>query len=185
MASVYGEQAAQGLEDERWLADVGHHDWIVLRKDDAIRRRPSERDVLATAKVRAFCLTNANSAPPSSQPGSWATSSASNARPRSPAPTSTASDTGYWREQQIDEVVNMGIQVLIPPDAGKHERPRRGWTGGRYAFMRTVLAGDLGGGLYRKRKAMVEPVFAQAKHNRRIDQFFSGEADPPHDRSGG
>lgn len=59
MASVYGEQAAQGLEDERWLADVGHHDWIVLMKDDAIRRRPSERDVLATAKVRAFCLTNA------------------------------------------------------------------------------------------------------------------------------
>lgn len=59
MASVYGEQAAQGLEDERWLADVGRHDWIVLMKDDAIRRRPSERDVLAAAKVRAFCLTNA------------------------------------------------------------------------------------------------------------------------------
>jgi hypothetical protein len=59
MASVYGEQAAQGLEDERWLADVGRHDWIVLMKDDAIRRRPSERDVLVAAKVRAFCLTNA------------------------------------------------------------------------------------------------------------------------------
>ena len=28
-----------------------------------------------------------------------------------------------------------------------------------------------GGGLYRKRKAMVEPVFAQTKHNRRISQF--------------
>jgi hypothetical protein len=37
--------------------------------------------------------------------------------------------------------------------------------------MRNVLAGDLGGGLYRKRKAMVEPVFAQTKHNRRINQF--------------
>jgi hypothetical protein len=65
----------------------------------------------------------------------------------------------------------MGTQVLIAPDAGKHERPRRGWDGGRYTFMRTVLAGDLGGGLYRKRKAMVEPVFAQTKHNRRITQF--------------
>jgi len=43
--------------------------------------------------------------------------------------------------------------------------------GGRYAFMRSVLAGDLGGGLYRKRKAMVEPVFAQTKHNGRIRQF--------------
>ena len=89
----------------------------------------------------------------------------------SDTPQVALADTGYWHEQQIDEVVNMGIQVLIPPDAGKHERPRRGWTGGRYAFMRTVLAGDLGGGLYRKRKAMVEPVFAQTKHNRRINQF--------------
>jgi hypothetical protein len=34
-----------------------------------------------------------------------------------------------------------------------------------------VLADDHGGGLYRKRKAMVEPVFAQTKHNRRINQF--------------
>ena len=59
MASVYGERIAQELEDERWLADVGQHDWIVLMKDDAIRRRPSERDVLEAAKVRAFCLTNA------------------------------------------------------------------------------------------------------------------------------
>ncbi len=28
-------------------------------KDDAIRRRPAERDALSEAKVRAFCLTNA------------------------------------------------------------------------------------------------------------------------------
>jgi len=59
MASVYGERAGQELEDERWLTDVGEYGWIVLMKDDAIRRRPSERDVLAAAKVRAFCLTNA------------------------------------------------------------------------------------------------------------------------------
>jgi len=80
-------------------------------------------------------------------------------------------DTGYWHEQQIDQVVSNGTQVLIPPDAGKHNTPRRGWDGGRYAFMRTVLAGEHGGGLYRKRKAMVEPVFAQTKHDRRINQF--------------
>lgn len=59
MASVYGERAAQKLDDERWLADVGEHGWIVLMKDDAIHRRPSERDVLAATNVRAFCLTNA------------------------------------------------------------------------------------------------------------------------------
>jgi PIN like domain len=60
MASVYGEKAAQGLADEQWLADAGAKDWIVLMKDDAIRRRPAERDALADAAVRAFCLTNAN-----------------------------------------------------------------------------------------------------------------------------
>jgi hypothetical protein len=59
MASVYGERVAQELDDERWLADAGEHDWVVLMKDDAIRRRPAERDALSEAKVRAFCLTNA------------------------------------------------------------------------------------------------------------------------------
>ncbi len=89
----------------------------------------------------------------------------------SETPGVAVADTGYWHEQQIDEVVNMGTQVLIPPDAGKRDTPRRGWNGGRYAFMRTVLAGEHGGGFYRRRKAMVEPVFAQTKHNRRINQF--------------
>jgi PIN like domain len=59
MASVYGEEAAQRLADERWLRDVGAKRWIVLMKDDAIRRRPAERDALVEAGVRAFCLTNA------------------------------------------------------------------------------------------------------------------------------
>jgi hypothetical protein len=86
-------------------------------------------------------------------------------------PAVAVADSGYWHEQQIEQVINMGIEVLIPPDAGKRDTPRRGWTGGRYEFMRTVLAGELGGGLYRQRKAMIEPVFAQTKHNRRITQF--------------
>jgi hypothetical protein len=60
MASVYGEEIAQGLADEQWLTDAGTNGWIVLMKDDAIRRRPAERDALADAVVRAFCLTNAN-----------------------------------------------------------------------------------------------------------------------------
>ena len=60
MASVYGEQVAQSLADEEWLTDAGTRNWIVLMKDDAIRRRPAERDALSDAAVRAFCLTNAN-----------------------------------------------------------------------------------------------------------------------------
>jgi hypothetical protein len=86
-------------------------------------------------------------------------------------PGVAVADSGYWHEQQIDNVIGAGTSVLIPPDAGKRATPRRGWTGGRYAWMRTVLATDYGGGLYRRRKAMVEPVFAQTKHNRRIDSL--------------
>jgi aryl-alcohol dehydrogenase-like predicted oxidoreductase len=59
LAEVYGEAEAQRLADEVWLRDAGKHDWIVLTKDDAIRRRPAERDALMEAAVRAFCLTTA------------------------------------------------------------------------------------------------------------------------------
>lgn len=60
MPSVYGEMGAQRLADEVWLADAGREDWVVLTKDDAIRRRPAERDALIAAGVRVFCLTNRN-----------------------------------------------------------------------------------------------------------------------------
>jgi hypothetical protein len=60
MADIYGEKRAQLLPDEVWLRDAGKNDWIVLTKDDAIRRRPAERDALTEAAVRAFCLTNRN-----------------------------------------------------------------------------------------------------------------------------
>jgi transposase len=89
-------------------------------------------------------------------------------------PGVVVADTGYWHEQQIDNVVSDDqIQVLIPPDAGKRKRdtPRPGWDGGRPTWMRTVLASDDAGGMYRRRKAMVEPVFAQTKHNRKITSF--------------
>jgi transposase len=87
-------------------------------------------------------------------------------------PAVAVADSGYWNEQQMDDVVaNEHVQVLIPPDAGKRQTPRPGWQGGRYTAMRHALASDYGSRLYRQRKAMVEPVFAQTKHNRRINQF--------------
>jgi len=63
------------------------------------------------------------------------------------------------------------MQVLIPPDALKRGGARPGWDGGAYTFMRRVLDTDHGGGLYRKRQGMIEPVFADTKFNRRIDRF--------------
>jgi transposase len=81
-------------------------------------------------------------------------------------------DAGYWHTEQMENVINRGIQVIVPPDAGKRRGIRPGWEGGRYAFMRRVLESDAGGELYRKRKAMIEPVFANTKFNRRIDRFL-------------
>src|SRR5215203_573132 len=80
-------------------------------------------------------------------------------------------DAGYWHQRQMERIVDRGIPVLIPPDASKRRGARPGWDGGLYAFMRRVLATEHGGGLYRQRQPMIEPVFGQTKHNRGIDRF--------------
>jgi hypothetical protein len=61
MTDVYGEERAQRLPDQVWLRDAGRRSWIVLTKDDAIRRRPAERDAMIDAAAKVFCLTTANS----------------------------------------------------------------------------------------------------------------------------
>lgn len=86
-------------------------------------------------------------------------------------PSVVLADAGYWHQQQMEAIVDRGLQVLIPPDAGKRKAARPGWDGGLYAFMRRVLSTDHGGGLYAKRQGMIEPVFAHTKFNRRIDRF--------------
>jgi len=87
------------------------------------------------------------------------------------APEVIVADAGYWHQVQMQAIVERGIQVLVPPDAGKRKTPRPGWDGGAYAFMRRVLATDHGSALYAKRQGMIEPVFANTKFNRRIDRF--------------
>jgi len=86
-------------------------------------------------------------------------------------PDVVVADAGYWHQEQMEEIISRGTQVLIPPDASKRKGSRPGWDGGLYAFMRRVLDTDHGGGLYRKRQGMIEPVFADTKFNRRIDRF--------------
>jgi transposase len=82
-------------------------------------------------------------------------------------------DTQYWNEQHMDEVIaNKHVQVLIPPESNSRKAPRPGWTGGRYAWMRTVLATDHGHDLYKQRKQMVEPVFGHTRHNRGVTRFL-------------
>jgi hypothetical protein len=86
-------------------------------------------------------------------------------------PNVVLADAGYWHQQQMEHLVDRGIQVLIPPDAKSRKGSRPGWDGGLYAFMRRVLATERGGELYRQRQSMIEPVFANTKFNRGIDRF--------------
>jgi hypothetical protein len=87
-------------------------------------------------------------------------------------PEVAVADAQYGNEEHMDDVIcEHGIQVLIPPDSGKRKGERPGWTGGRYSFMRRVLATDLGKQLYRKRQQSIEPVYGHTKHNRKIDHF--------------
>jgi transposase len=86
-------------------------------------------------------------------------------------PQVALADAQYWNEQHMDEVIaNKHIEVLIPPDSAGRAGPRPGWSGGRYAWMRAVLAAH-GKLVYRKRIQMIEPVFAHTKHNRAITRF--------------
>ena len=87
-------------------------------------------------------------------------------------PEVALADAQYWNEEHIDEVIaDKHIQVLIPPDSAGRSAPRPGWTGGRYSWMRTVLASAHGKLMYRRRIQMIEPVFAHTKHNRTITRF--------------
>ncbi|MGZ6589846.1 MAG: transposase [Solirubrobacteraceae bacterium] len=87
-------------------------------------------------------------------------------------PQVAVADAGFWNQQHIDKVVaELHVQVLIPPDAGNRKTPRPGWSGGRFDWMRTVLATDRGRELYRQRKKTIEPIFGHTKHNRGIRRF--------------
>ena len=86
-------------------------------------------------------------------------------------PGVVVADAGYWHHDQMDNLAAAGIPLLIPPDAGKRKDTRPGWHGGRYTWMRYLLATELGHKLYRRRQVTVEPVFGHTKFNRKIDRF--------------
>lgn len=86
-------------------------------------------------------------------------------------PDVVVADAGYWHQAQMERIVNRGTEVLVPPDSIKRKGARPGWHGGLYEHMRGVLRTERGSELYRKRQAMIEPVFAQTKANRRMDRF--------------
>ena len=86
-------------------------------------------------------------------------------------PEVVLADAGYWHQPQMERIAAQGIQVLVPPDSSRRKTARPGWDGGLYAFLRRVLATEHGAELYRQRKQMIEPVFAQTKFNRHMERF--------------
>jgi hypothetical protein len=86
-------------------------------------------------------------------------------------PEIVVADAGYWKNEGIEALAAQRIQPIIAPDADRRKEPRPGRRGGLYDFMRRVMATDHGAELYRRRQAMIEPVFGQLKHNRAAARF--------------
>jgi transposase len=80
-------------------------------------------------------------------------------------------DAGYWSNDHIDSLRKRGITPLVAADADKRKGPRKTRLGGPYDFMRRALKTAKGTELYSRRQAMVEPVFADIKQNRRAGRF--------------
>lgn len=53
---LHDDRFEQNVEDQVWLAEVGKRGWLVLTKDQWIRRRPLEREALLAANLKAFCF---------------------------------------------------------------------------------------------------------------------------------
>ena len=81
-------------------------------------------------------------------------------------------DGGYWNHDDITKVRQTKMVVVIPTrDPHRKDRkalPRQGPEADR---INTILATPAGKRLYRRRAALVEPVFAHTKHIRGITRF--------------
>jgi transposase len=80
-------------------------------------------------------------------------------------------DAGYWSTDQIDRVREGPTVPLVAVDGDSRAGPRPDRSGGPYEFMRRALATPTGTDLYRRRKWMIEPLFADIKFNRRAGRF--------------
>lgn len=80
-------------------------------------------------------------------------------------------DAGYWSADQIERVREGRAVPLVPPDGHARGALDPGEGTGPPGFMRRALRTPTGEALYRRRKWMVEPVFADIKFNRRAGRF--------------
>jgi transposase len=81
-------------------------------------------------------------------------------------------DGGYWNHDQIAELSTTRTVVVVPThDPTRQDRKKPPNKGPEADRITKILATDPGRRLYRRRAAMIEPVFADTKHNRGITRF--------------
>jgi len=51
---------ADNTPDVDWIAEVGRRGWIVLTRDQEIRRRPNELAAVRAARIHLFAMTSGN-----------------------------------------------------------------------------------------------------------------------------
>src|SRR5437660_1603318 len=96
-------------------------------------------------------------------------------------PQAASADTGYWNSQQMADARLQGVDLYIATGKQKHgeERDEReasvaeaqGSVSVREQ-MKQKLRSEAGQAVYRRRKAIVEPVFGQIKEGRGFRRFF-------------
>jgi transposase len=84
--------------------------------------------------------------------------------------TEFLADAGYWKGEAVERLRDRGARVLVPPNG----RPRTRGVGGSdiVTVMTAKLAEPDTAKRYRRRQALVEPVIAHIKCNRRLDRFL-------------
>jgi transposase len=94
-------------------------------------------------------------------------------------PKVVLADSGYCSDRNLTDESMQDIELLIPPDREAHGKPAPTAPRGRIPKdisatdrMRRKLKTVRGRELYKRRKAIVEPVFGQIKHARAFRQFL-------------
>jgi transposase len=84
--------------------------------------------------------------------------------------TEFLADAGYWKGEAIERLRERGEKVLVPPNGRPPTRNLGGST--IVTTMTEKLAEPDTAKRYRRRQALVEPVIAHIKYNRRLDRFL-------------
>lgn len=79
-------------------------------------------------------------------------------------PERVSADSGFFSEHNLSGPQLAGVECYVPPERHVHKLPLA-------AAMREKLATEAGAAVYRKRKAIVEPVFGQIKEGRAFRRF--------------